>query len=840
MAELTVKTTKFVLDAAQAVSAELAGGKGAALAQLAATFPVPDFFVITAEAFMSRGLRAAAKREVEAELAGLGDGPFAVRSSALEEDGAAGSHAGQFETELNVAAEDVAASAFRVWKSGFAEGVAAYRKERGLGEEAQPPAVVVQKMVDARIAGVAFSADPVSGARDVVVISAVSGLADELVSGEVDGDSFRVLRDGRIETVSVEGDAPVASDADLKAVAELARRAEAHFGAPQDIEWAFEGGDIRMLQSRPITTLAEIASPTEAMDAITIWDNSNIVESYPGVTSPLTFSFARYVYSYVYQAFARLMGVPRAQVMSNRHVFGAMLGRIDGRVYYNLLNWYRALAMFPGFKSNRSFMETMMGVSEPLPEHIAERIAPPTDDFHARLLDRAKLARVGLGLVSHQARLWWTKRAFYRRLNDALETSNAAVDKMSAGELVEEYRKLEDRLLRQWDAPLVNDFLCMIAFGVTQKAMQKWGGDAGADLLSRVLVGQGDIISAEPARRIREMGAMAARHSGLADRLERGEAAALEDAPELKIAFEDYIRKFGDRCAQELKLEARTLHDDPSPVLAAVAAAARAGSDEETREPGLASKDITSELVSGVMDGTVKSFVASRLLRWTRARVRDRENLRFERTRLFGRVRRIFLNIGARLVDAGRLNDARDVFNLTVEETLGAVDGTTVTGDLKSLAALRAKENAASLMREDPPERFSTHGHAVDIDAVVVSPLPSPDDAGEQRSGLACCRGVVTAKVRVVNDPLVERLEPGEILVARHTDPGWIAVFANAAGVIAERGSLLSHSAIVAREMGVPCVVALKGATRWLQTGDTVRPDGGDGSVTRVSRAMDC
>ncbi len=837
MAELTVKASTFVLDEAARLSVEQAGGKGAALAQLAADFPVPDFFVISAEAFMTRGLRAAAKREVDAALEALGAGPFAVRSSAREEDGAEGSHAGQFETELSVAAEDVAAAAFRVWKSGAEGSVAAYRKERGLGDEAQAPAVVVQKMVDARIAGVAFSADPVSGARDVVVISAVSGLADDLVSGEVDGDSYRVHADGRVEQVSLDGDGPVASEGDLQVVADLARRAEAHFGSPQDIEWAFEGGDIWLLQSRPITTLDEIAQTHAPDGAVTIWDNSNIVESYPGVTSALTFSFARYTYSHVYQAFSRLMGVPRKDVLANRHVFGAMLGRIDGRVYYNLLNWYRALAMFPGFKSNRAFMETMMGVSEPLPEPIAQRIAPPTDEFYVRLLDRAKLVKVGLGLVWHQARLWWTKRQFYKRLNEALDTSNAAIDQMSAGELVEEYRKLEDRLLRRWDAPLVNDFLCMIAFGVTQKAMDKWGGDKGADLLSRVLVGQGDIISAEPARRIRSMGEEAARHSGLADRLERGEIGALEDAPELKIEFEDYVRKFGDRCAQELKLESRTLHEDASPVLMAVAAAARSAGRTETRVPGLAEKEITTELVSGVVDGTAKAFVASRLLRWTRARVRDRENLRFERTRLFGRVRQIFLTLGDRLVDAGRLGDRRDVFHLTVEELLGAVDGTTVTADLKALVALRAGEDAASLGRADPPERFSTQGEAVDLDAVVASALPAPGEAGEQRVGLACCRGSVTAKVRVVNDPRTEALEPGEILVARHTDPGWIAVFANAAGVIAERGSLLSHSAIVAREMGVPCVVALKGATLWLETGDTVRLDGGDGSVTRIARA---
>ncbi len=141
------------------------------------------------------------------------------------------------------------------------------------------------------------------------------------------------------------------------------------------------------------------------------------------------------------------------------------------------------------------------------------------------------------------------------------------------------------------------------------------------------------------------------------------------------------------------------------------------------------------------------------------------------------------------------------------------------------------------MKRPDPPERFSARGAHV----AGVTPLPAqtqaPGETAEVRKGLACCKGVVTAKVRVIDDPRVEALSPGEILVARHTDPGWIAVFANAGGVIAERGSLLSHSAIVAREMGVPCVVSLKGVTQWLRTGDVVRLDGGAGTVERIGGA---
>jgi rifampicin phosphotransferase len=810
------------------MSPTVAGGKGAALAKLAAQFPVPAFFVIPAEAFDEAGLTPEARPQLESALKTLGVGPFAVRSSGREEDGADSAHAGQFETELNVAPGDVAAAGHRVWKSGFSETLAQYRRAKGLSSAPQPPAVVVQVMVRARAAGVAFSADPVSGDRNVAVVSAVHGLADKLVGGEEDGDSYRIDAGGKTLDVEIVNAAPVLSEAERAEVAAMARRSQAHFGAPQDIEWAFDEGGLHMLQSRPITTLGK-SSGESPKDDVVIWDNSNIVESYPGVTSPLTFSFARYVYSHVYQAFSRLMGVSTNKVEEHRSVFENMLGRVDGRVYYNLLNWYRGLALFPGFKANRKFMEGMMGVSEALPQEMADAIAPPTDDAWERFIDNLNLARVGGGLIWHEIRIRPTIEAFYDRLNVALAPADAAIDAMSATELAAEYRKLEQQLLAKWDAPLVNDFLCMIAFGAAQKAMTGWAGDDGLAFLSNMLIGQGDIISAEPARMIREMGAMVRDRPDVVKRLAAGERAAVDASPELRAAFDAYIAKFGDRCTQELKLESRSLHEDPAQVLMAIAAAV-------APKAGAAEQEETQRELDDLVDEPLKRMLAGWLLKWAKARVRDRENLRFERTRLFGRVRRIFVALGARLAETGALREPRDVFDLTVEELLGAVEGAGVTGDLKALAQLRETELKAQLARPDPPERFSVRGaHIVGV-ANLSSQAASAGEGGETRKGLACCRGVVTAKVRVIEDPRVEALLPGEILVARHTDPGWIAVFANASGVIAERGSLLSHSAIVAREMGVPCVVSLKGATQWLKTGDIVRLDGGAGTVERTGR----
>ena len=811
----------FVLTGAAARDRSRAGGKGAVLAELAATFDVPDFFVVSTAAFGPDGLKPEAAAPLAEAIAALGPGPFAVRSSGVEEDGAAAAHAGQFETRLNVAPAGVAEAIAAVWRSGFSDSLAAYREAHGLSGAPQPPAVVVQRMVAADVAGVAFTADPVSGDPDRTVISAIAGLGDRLVSGEADGDTYEVWTGG----VRRPSDG-VLDPGQVQAIAKLGRRVEAHFGKPQDLEWAIEGGRLYLLQARPITTLPPFGE-------IQIWDNSNIVESYPGVVSPFTFTFARRIYGHVYRAFSALMGVGDKAIARERATFDTMLGRLHGRVYYNLLAWYRVLSLFPGFKANRGFMEQMMGVGEPLPDSLARRIAPEVDSGWERFADRVRLAGVVARLVGYNLALPGVIRRFYERLNAALGGRRGDVQDLTAVELAARYRALEAQLLERWDAPLINDFLCMIAFGASRKALETWAGPEGVALHSDIMIGQGDIVSAEPARRIREMGDVARGGQPLIAALAAGDMAAARADPALRPLLDDYIDRFGDRCTEELKLESVTLHEDPRQLLAAVAAAAKAPPREAAHAE---TPDTDSRLAALFRGRPLKRWMAARLTGWAKARVRDRENLRFERTRLFGLVRRIVRASGRRLVEAGLLEAETDVFLLTVEEWLGAVEGGVADRHLKALAELRRAEMAQDLARPDPPERLTIRGGFLPGLAAAEASAAAPADDGSDtvRSGQACCAGVVTARVRVIADPRVEALEAGEILVARHTDPGWIAVFANASGVIAERGSLLSHSAIVAREMGVPCVVALKGATGWLKTGDRVRLDGGAGTVERL------
>jgi pyruvate,water dikinase len=851
------------------------GGKARALATLArARVSIPAWFVLSPLALdfslteVQRQALAVAQDSCAAQtiLAGAqfhpeiaaalseavcrlcGDGArMAVRSSAIDEDGAQHSFAGQLSSFLDVAAGDIAARVLDVWRSAFSARVYAYRREHSLSLPPPAPAVLIQRMVSADVAGVAFSADPVSGQRTIAVVSAVRGLGEALVSGEQDADSYYVAQSGDIvqrNLVAVEQ--PVLADGQVQAVAQLVRQVAQWFGRPQDIEWAIENGRLYLLQSRPITSLAQVADPDGVYQ---LWDNSNIVESYGGITTPLTYSFVRRAYEAVYQEFCRLMGVPQSIISANQPVFACMIGLIRGRIYYNLLNWYRVLAMLPGFKTNRQFMEQMMGVKESLPETIVNDLAQST--WRQRVMDRVYLMRTTGGLVVNYMMLNRRVRRFYARLHQALGAGRPDLTGWRADELVAYYRRLDRHLLLQWDAPLINDFFAMIFFGVLSKLVRQWCGDTLGALQNDLLAGEGGMISAEPAMRLQEMARVAAKKPLFAAALRTGAREAIErllpEQPDFTRRYHDYLERFGDRCRDELKLESATLHDDPLPLLRAIGQLA----DHQASRPALGAANLAAmggDKASGIraqaeqrVHEALANFPLRRRIFWwvlrqARARVRDRENLRFTRTQVFGRARQIFVELGRRLYGAGALADAHDVFYLNMDEIFGFVEGATTFTDLSALAALRKAEFVGYQALPAPAERFATYGAVHEgntfQDASAMQVLGSGDN---ERQGTGCCPGVVRGRVCVVLDPLSAALAPGDILVAERTDPSWILIMPAAAGLLMARGSLLSHTAIVARELGIPAIVGLTGVTQWLHDGDEIEFDGGTGVVRKMT-----
>ncbi|MDA7640770.1 PEP-utilizing enzyme [Opitutaceae bacterium] len=866
-----MNTTPMILQPSDRHEIGSAGGKALALWKLREEgLPIPQWFVITPAAFREGKLCEEATQLIRDNLTSLGliDKPLAVRSSSVEEDAASSSFAGQFESFLGVTANQLEDAAVKVWNSGYADRVDAYKDARGEEKDFQPLAVIVQELIASEVAGVAFSVDPVSVNWDNALVSAVMGLGSTLVDGESDADMYTIDRSDRElsrdiahkskarrlvsahgfqvidqELSNLAAEQACLSQEQAQDIARLARQCEAYFGRPQDIEWAIAKGELYLLQSRPITTLQNLA---DARGKLYIWDNSNIAESYSGITLPLTFSFARYIYTEVYRQFCLLLNVPSKRIAQHRALFGQMLGSIRGRVYYNLLSWYKVLALLPGYSLNRGFMEQMMGVKESLSKEAQREV--DVVKGNGKFIDGINLSRSLIGLLWKHWTIERDVRRFYRRLDQALGRLPKPIESMRLEELADHFHDLERDLLTSWDAPLVNDFIAMIFFGALKRLCEKWVGDESDSLHNDLICEMGNIISAEPAKRIRKMATIAAKDDSLCELLRSGRIGeirkAIERSIELKKEIDSYFEKFGDRCLDELKLESLALVDDPLLLYRSIGElAVRQSSDEVVKGPPAKDTrqgDAEARVFGALKGAPIKKALFRYVLKHARRRVSGRENLRFERTRLFGRIRRTFLEMGKRLSAFNVLDDPRDIFYLEIYEIIGYIEGSGPTANLKALVELRRQEYDGYANERGPGDRFETKGAVPIGNRYQSGPrAETVQESGSDLQGIGCCPGVVRGVARVVTNPQDAQLKRGEILVAKQTDPGWIMLFPLASGLLVERGSLLSHSAIVSRELGLPAVVSICGLMDTLKTGDEIELDGSRGIVRILKRVED-
>ncbi|MBK21851.1 MAG: phosphoenolpyruvate synthase [Flavobacteriales bacterium] len=826
------------------------GGKARNLLKLESLrMNVPPWLVIPSDVLESTPIDTINQALKSHQLIiGNTDARFAVRSSAIDEDSEEASFAGQFETFLNVTSQNLLSAIKEVKNSAKSDRVKQYRKNKGLPEN-QEIAVVVQKMIDAEISGVAFGADPVTGDMDSKIISAVYGVGEGLVSGELNSDNYKIIngdinktivkkehafvvnsnRDG-ISKVSVSEKLVSASamrDNQVKEVVYILEVLGAKLEKPQDVEFAYNKDELFLLQTRPITTLRKKIKT----DQFIIWDNSNIIESYPGVTTPLTFSFIIKMYDAVYRQFSLLMGVSSKEVDSNKDVFSNMLGLIQGRVYYNLLSWYRALALLPGYSLNASFMEKMMGVKERFElkkqKSVSKTIA---------------LLRFGTAIV----KILYNLISLPRQRVKFLEVVDATIrryqkmnfDSLPPEVVISHYKEFENVLLTKWKAPLVNDFFAMIYFGILEKLTKKWVKSQNQNLHNDLLCGSNDIISTEPVKRILEISASVQENNEAKEyfiansREDIWEIIKGKKFSDISEKIHEYLTLFGDRCVGELKLETFSYNQQPEVFVGIIKSYVEQGIIVSKGATGVEKKlrEEAGQKVNKAFKWNIpKKFLFKYVLRVTRTLVSARENLRYERTRAFGMVRVMFASIGRQFHKAGVINNDRDIFYLTQEEIFDFIKGTAVTANLKRLIDIRKEEFEKYKQMSPPSERISTHGIVYvenDFNSIAETLTLNGDI-----KGIGCCPGRIRGKVRVVNSPDECNSLNGDILVTSSTDPGWVTLFPTASAILVERGSMLSHSAIVSRELGIPCIVGITGLLKVLKTGDELEMDGATGEL---------
>jgi rifampicin phosphotransferase len=807
-------------------------------------FNVPEFLVIPFAFFQSTDANKTAELvdELKDYFGNNSDMLFAVRSSSTEEDSDNFSFAGQFDTFLNIQLKEVPNYIEKVFQSANSERVETYRTINNINGS-QELAVIVQVMVNSDVSAVGFSRNPNDSDKDEQIINSVYGLGEGLVSGDLNADSYHV-KNGKVDTqlaakkfkytynnfdtVKVKlplklSDESTLTNSQIKEVTSRLRELELLFKCPQDVELAYFNNELHFLQSRPIT-VRNVKPEGEYI----LWDNSNIIESYPGITSPLTFSFIEKMYAKVYSQMAGLMGVSKKQIEAKQQVFLNTLGLVNGRVYYNLLSWYKMLAMVPGYSLNARFMEKMMGVKERF---------DLTDNYKMNKFTAwMRIIVMLFKMIVLQIRLPKERKRFTTFVSQVFKKyQELDYDAMTDKQVVDTYSEVENILLNKWKAPLINDFFTMIWFGVLEKKVKSLAPEY-PNLHNDILCGSSDIISVEPLYFSFRIVELIKKNETAVTLFKTKEAstilATLNEVQfsEISSQVKAYLAKFGDRCVGELKLENLSYTQNPEGYIDVLKSYIRENVKINNNNIENKLREDAEQIISEQLKGKfLKQKTFNFILKNARSHVSGRENLRFERTKAFGLIRKIVLVLGEKWKDLELINDSKDIFYLELGEVLAFEK---LKSSFKNIIEARKNKYVELHSKEPAVERFYSYGKNFSDNYIYSTEKLVPLEG--DLSGIGCCPGRVRGKVRVVIDPKEIKSLDGDILVTTSTDPGWITLFPSASAIIVERGSLLSHSAIVSREMGIPCIVGVSGLLRSLKTGDVIEMDGSTGEIKQI------
>jgi phosphohistidine swiveling domain-containing protein len=858
--------TVLDLDSPDARHLGLVGGKAANLAELrAAGFDVPAGFCVATDAYRraadaagldevlgraeDAALAAAARKallavpipkDVEAAVAEayaqLGDRvPVAVRSSATAEDLPSASFAGQQDTYLNVVgAEAVLDAVRRCWASLWTDRAVSYRASAGIDGYGVALAVVVQRMVDARVAGVLFTADPVSGRRTRTVIDASPGLGEAVVSGAVNPDhvvvegstvdyrpgdkavAVRALPGGGTEQVagSARRGERALTDAEVRALVALGRRVEAYYGAPQDIEWVIDtAGAVRLTQSRPITTLHPLPEPTG-----------------PGLRAYLCVSLAQGLTRPITP-----MGVAAFRVL------GATGSRLGFGIPADELAGPSALAVAGG----RVFVDVTPVLRHAVGRRIVPRILDVMEARSAVVLRRLRdepafavrtrspwsfarrvlrvLVRYRVPLQIGQALV--APAAARRRVARAGDGLTAGLPPATTGlERHDRARALLGRVFPVLPTVAPVAGAGFLALGLARALA---GPEIDARTTHDLLRSLPHNVTTEMDLELWQIAVRLRADDASVTRLRAGSGPL---PAVLRGELDRFLRRHGHRAVAEIDIGVPRWRDDPSYVLGVLAGYLRLATTDADREStpdamfargAAAAERAVADVVARVRRRSrPRALVVGWALRRTRELAGLRETHKDHLVRLIAAARTDLVDVGGELAGRGLLAEADDVFFLDLAEARSALLG----ADHRDVVAQRREDHARELRRRHVPRVLLSDGTEPEA-------LAAPAAGDGALVGTPASAGEVTGLARVVLDPADAHLEPGEILVVPSTDPGWTPLFLTAGGLVMEMGGANSHGAVVAREYGIPAVVGVPDATGAIITGQRITVDGAAGSV---------
>lgn len=707
---------------------------------------------------------------------------YAVRSSSITEDTDESAAAGQFKTLLGITKESLAEAIKEVAES-----------LPKLAPDEEPHGVVIQPLLHSSesISGVMFTHE------ERWMVNYAPGLCNYVVQGfEVaqrgfhpSGKSWMIkgadLRQGQLfdagagHIVTKEFETNNWTQHLERALLQLYRKVQQHYGKPMDVEWTFVDGQLYVLQIRPVTV--------DWLPELWLFDNSNLAESYTGTVSPMTASVARRLYKYVYEDLLTHSGVPKQTVRRHQYVFDNLVKDFNGRMYYVMNHWYSMMFFLPGYERNKENLERMITAEIRQEIFLPESMRPAT----------------WLKIAYYPLMLWkvlcfpWTKYRFnYIVQKDFNALGRTNFSTLTTPELQSLWNKCERRWLRRWYVTVESDTVLMTFLGWAEK---KFSPEELQNFLS---------VETPSVKQLRDFKALA--HEVMSsDPLKEALLVAdestfltrLEQNQGLQERWTTYFSVFGGRFPNELKLESPSPMDDFSALSNAI---------QEIASSPLLSKgpQAHQQLPWGI----------KQLQRY----IKQREAFRLLRSTAFGWLRRILLQAGINAAEADHIQEPDDIFYLRIDEWF-----TGDTDSWKNLITAR-KAQYAEHSADRYPRSFAT------TPSGEAPPYIPAAATGESVEGQCVFPGVVHGRLLVMDEYRPGPWPEFDILVAKHTDPGWSMLISKAKGLVVEQGGLLSHASIVTRELGIPCIIGAANATALLENGGEAVLDAASGTLKPI------
>lgn len=801
---------------------QLCGAKGFHLSKMKrAGFPIPAGFVLSKqlfEEFFRKNIPLSKEviEEIKNFLVSLNAQQYMVRSSAIGEDSLGSSFAGQldsFITSNNI--DEIVKNIYRCWKSYDKENVEAY--EKSTGKKLHGMGVVIQKLIDPDYAGVIFTRSHLKA--EEMLVEYVKGHGENLVSGRVNPESFHAS----IKTKTFDQILPF----DFNIAFNTANALEQFYSYPLDIEWVLKNQTFYVVQARPITTRIK--------RKLVYWSNTNVNENYPEAITPLLYSIARDSYYHYFKNLSTLFLIPQEKIRLLEASYCNVIGIFGCRMYYNMSSIHEIISESPFSKMLGGSFNNFVGYAE------QNKVIAKKNTFSEKLNFTRKFIKLSNSLSKNVIE--------FEKLS--LNYSN----KVDAAISFEDFRKcfhgfIEIRM-HSWYRASLADFFAMAYHGTLEKFCKKYYMEEASGINNKLIQAIPEIISSKPIIDMYKIKSAIRSKKEVYEKFKSHNSIDFYNwmksenlASNVNQLIEKYLKNWGFRCSGELMLTAKNYCEDPVAFISLLQqydALPDVDPEQLIAVKLKERKKIISSFKKKIW--TKKGFIfpialfhhlkLATLIRLTSKGIASRERVRLKQALLYFKFKQVVARIGEEFVKQGILKNSEDIFFMRyqeIAENLSASD--MLSGNICERTVERKKEFDANKKHIYPDDFYNETGIYSLPENVSDQTIALSENAGTLK-GLSACGGKIKGRAKVLLSVMeASKLEKGDILITRQTDPGWVVVFPLISGLVVERGGMLSHGAIVSREFGIPAIVGVHKATEKIKDNDIIFLNADNGEIT--------